>query len=141
MVALADDDSSIPAATAPLPRAAEALAGDALCVGSAAAYSIYTVMMQARLQEDDTDAPALLFGCIGLLTALAGLPVLAVAAARGALAGVTQVALGLAVLNGAAAAAVMAQTSGPRRQCLGYAHACFFLPACYVSLWNVGVSS
>eukprot|EP00775_Hariotina_reticulata_P006467 gene6467-6695_t len=53
----------------------QSLLGDALCVVSAVLYSCYTIIMQQQLGADDVEAPALLFGYIGVLTALMGLPV------------------------------------------------------------------
>lgn len=97
MVTLADgsgDDSS------------HSLLGDALVLGSALCYSCYTVMMRRQLQHDDSDTPALFFGSIGLMTALLGLPVLAVCQSLGLFNIWTAQprALGLAGINGEVAA-------------------------------------
>lgn len=110
MVTVADgfsDDSS------------HSLVGDALVLCSALCYSCYTVMMRRQLQHDDPDTPALLFGNIGLTTALLGLPVLVVCQSLGSfnMRELQPRALGLAGINGEVSACTV-QFYGSKLVCM-----------------------
>lgn len=91
------------------------LAGDALVLCSALCYSCYTVMMRRQLQHDDPHTPALFFAHIGLMTALAGLPVLLVCQLMGWVDvwALQPKALGLAGINGERGVTLLGLHWGP----------------------------
>ncbi|KIY91387.1 hypothetical protein MNEG_16577, partial [Monoraphidium neglectum] len=89
------------AAAAAAPERSRSAAGDLLCLGSAALYAAYTIVLRRALPDDDEADVALFFGYVGLFCTVLFAPVLAGLALSGAmdLGGVTREALGLIFLQ------------------------------------------
>ncbi|KAI8466023.1 MAG: hypothetical protein J3K34DRAFT_524869 [Monoraphidium minutum] len=84
------------------PGAPAGVWGDLLCLGSAALYAGYTIVLRRALPDDDEADVALFFGYVGLFCTTLFAPVLAGLVLGGGmdLAGVTREALGLILLQG-----------------------------------------
>ena len=76
--------------------------GDLLCLGSAALYAGYTIVLRRALPDDDEADVALFFGYVGLFCTLLFAPLVLGLALSGAmdLSGVSREALGLILLQG-----------------------------------------